>query len=137
MVSLDAKGGIIRMSVTKEEVKIYLDEVKVAVSDKRYTISAREVNHRLFEEYLITEKDAETILLSLCVEDFCKIVPNEDPRYPHERLYIFGKDVILIPRFGEKETTVSLYIKFNKLDGNYTVVISFHKQQYPLKYKFK
>ncbi|MBR3705351.1 MAG: hypothetical protein IKM19_00150 [Firmicutes bacterium] len=103
------------MSVTKEEVKIYLDEVKVAVSDKRYTISAREVNHRLFEEYLITEKDAETILLSLCVEDFCKIVPNEDPRYPHERLYI----------------------KFNKLDGNYTVVISFHKQQYPLKYKFK
>ncbi|MBR5229723.1 MAG: hypothetical protein IKW01_02610 [Firmicutes bacterium] len=125
------------MSITKEEVQIYLDDVKSAVKGKRCKISAREVNDQLFEEYLIDEEGAGVIILSLCVEDFCKTAPNEDPRYPHELLYIFGKDVNLIPRFGGKETTVSLYIKFNKLDNHYTIVVSFHKQKYPLKYKFK
>ena len=125
------------MSITRDNVQQYLDDMKVAVINKRYTIAAREVNDRLFEEYLLSEAKREEILLSLCVDDFCKTVPNEDPRYPHEILYIFGKDVVLMPRFGDKETTVSLYIKFNKLEGNYMIVISFHEQQFPLRYMFK
>ena len=32
---------------------------------------------------------------------------------------------------------VALYIKFNKLTNLYVIVISFHKQDYPLNYKFK
>ena len=42
--------------------------------------------------------------------------------------------------FGEKwnkEKTVSLYIKFNKLDGCFVIVISFHEQKYPLTYYFR
>ena len=42
-----------------------------------------------------------------------------------------------MPRYGDSEETVSLYIKFNKLTNRYVVVISFHKQEYPLTYKFK
>ena len=29
------------------------------------------------------------------------------------------------------------YIKFNKLESLYVIVISFHKQKYPLNYKFR
>lgn len=46
-------------------------------------------------------------------------------------------DVILLPKQGGDEETVSLYIKFNKLANFYIIVISFHKQDYPLVYKFK
>lgn len=32
---------------------------------------------------------------------------------------------------------VPLYIKFNKLEAKYVIVISFHKQRHSLEYKFK
>lgn len=44
------------------------------------------------------------ILLDLRIEDFCEAVQNEKPEYSHEILYVFGKEVYLLPRFGgEKE----------------------------------
>ena len=51
--------------------------------------------------------------------------------------YIFGKDINLLERFGDKERTVSLYIKFNKISDQYLFVISFHEQEHPLSYYFK
>ena len=62
---------------------------------------------------------------------------NEHNGYQHEQLYVFGKDVKLLQRFGVKDETVSLYIKFNKQENQFVVVISFHKQAYPLNYAFK
>lgn len=74
--------------------------------------------------------------MSLTTEDFCKIVRNEHIGFEHELLYIFGKDVKLLQRFGTEEEMVSLYIKFNKLENQFVIVISFHKQTYPLTYAF-
>lgn len=42
-----------------------------------------------------------------------------------------------LKRLDNREKTVSLYIKFNKLENCFVIVISFHKQKYPLKYYFK
>lgn len=69
--------------------------------------------------------------------DFSEVRYNEHKGFEHEKLYVFGKDVNLLPRFGSGEELVSLYIKFNKLESRYVIVISFHKQKYPLKYQFK
>lgn len=33
--------------------------------------------------------------------------------------------------------TVALYIKFNKTDNCYVIVVSLHEQKYPIKYCFK
>ena len=52
-------------------------------------------------------------------------------------MYVFGKDVNLLERNGTEEKTVSLYIKFNKLENCFVIVISFHEQKYPLTYYFK
>lgn len=52
-------------------------------------------------------------------------------------MYVFGKDVNLLERNGTEEKTVSLYIKFNKLENCFIIVISFHEQKYPLTYYFK
>ncbi len=69
--------------------------------------------------------------------DFSEIIQNEHKGFEHESLYVFGKDVILLERNGTEEKTVSLYIKFNKLENCFVIVISFHEQKYPLTYYFK
>lgn len=92
---------------------------------------------RTYTDYLFTEEDAKNVILSLTVYDFSGAVQNDHPQHPEEILYIFGKDISLMPRFGGSEETVSPYIKFNKLTNQYVIVISLHKQEYPLTYKFK
>ena len=69
--------------------------------------------------------------------DFSTILQNNHKGFEHEKLYVFGKDVILLERNGTEEKTVSLYIKFNKLDNCFVIVISSHEQKYPLIYYFK
>lgn len=127
-------------NITQEEVEEYLSDVKKAVSEDRYRLdrnSRRQDNIDLFINYVIDESKAKDIILSLEVMDFSEIVKNEHVGFEHEMLYIFGKDVQLLERTGTEEVTVSLYIKFNKLENNYVIVISFHEQHYPLNYYFR
>lgn len=125
------------MSVTKSDVEQYLSDVFAAVNAGRYQISPRQKNQDIYMDYVFTEEDAKKVILSLTAYDFSDAVQNDHPQYPEEILYIFGKDINLMPRYGDSEEKVSLYIKFNKLINQYVIVISFHKQEYPLTYKFK
>ncbi len=125
------------MEFTQGEIEQYLSDVFKAVRLGRYQISARTKNQELYIDYLFSEEDAKKIILSLTAEDFSEAVQNEHWKYSEEVLYIFGKEIKLMPRFDGEEEKVSLYIKFNKLENQYLIVISFHKQEYPLVYKFK
>ncbi len=128
------------MMIDRKEIEQYLAEVKKAVESDRYRIERnprRQDNIDLFLDYIIDEAKAKEILLSLTVLDFSAILQNEHKGFEHERLYVFGKDVILLERNGTEEKTVPLYIKFNKLENCFVIVISFHKQKYPLTYYFR
>ena len=128
------------MSIDKKDIEQYLSEVKEAVANDRFRLdrnARRQDNINLFHDYVIDEAKAKEIILSLTALDFSKILQNEHTGYEHERLYVFGKDVTLLERYGTEERTVSLYIKFNKLDNCFVIVISFHEQKYPLTYYFK
>ena len=125
------------LDLEKKDVCIYIEEVKKAIREGRYQVSSRDKNEELFLEYIISETEREQILLGLCAEDFCEAEPNDHPAYSEEILYVFGKEVELMPRFGGHIKTVSLYIKFNKLDNSYVIVVSFHEQKYHIKYNFK
>jgi hypothetical protein len=114
--------------------------VKEAVEKDNYRLdrnARRQDNINLFLDYVIDETIAKEIILSLTVMDFSEILQNEHKGFEHEKLYVFGKDVTLLERNGTKEKTVSLYIKFNKLENCFVIVISFHKQKYPLTYYFR
>ncbi len=128
------------MLINKKSIEQYLADVKAAVRSNRYRID-RNINRldnlNLFTDYLIDEAKAKKILLNLDVMDFSAILQNEHAGFEHELLYVFGKDVKLLERYGTKEKTVSLYIKINKLENNFVIVISFHEQKYPLKYYFR
>ena len=128
------------MSVTVEDIAAYLADVSEAVGSDRFRIELndnRQDNRQLFFDYIISESDAKKILLGLDPLDFSEIKNNDNPKFPNERLYVFGKEVMLTERFGYGEKPVSLYIKINKLQNNYVIVVSFHEGKYPIKYYFK
>ena len=91
----------------------------------------------MFFKYVINETMARKVLLELEPTDFSEILKNEHKGYEHELLYVFGKDVNLLERTGSTCKLVSLYIKFNKLENLYVIVVSMHEQRYPIKYYFK
>ena len=128
------------MNLSVSDVENYLEAVKCAVKARRYRLDMnvkRPDNRKLFQTYSLTEEDAENIILDLNAMDFSDAVPNEHVGYEHETLYIFGKEVLLIERYGTAEKLVPLYIKFNKLDNEFVIVISFHEQRHPLTCYFK
>ena len=128
------------MNIDKKDIEQYLSEVKEAVGNDRYRLERndkRQDNINLFLDYVINEAKAKEIILSLTAMDFSEILQNEHKGFEHEQLYVFGKNVILLERNGAEEKTVSLYIKFNKLENSFVIVISFHEQKYPLTYYFQ
>ena len=128
------------LDVTITDIDAYLTEVKDAIQKNRYRIelnSHRQDNRNLFFTYVLDELMAKDILLSLTAADFSEILQNEHKGYEHELLYVFGKDVELLERMGNASRTVSLYIKFNKMDNCYVIVVSLHEQKYPINYCFK
>lgn len=125
------------MKVTKSDIEKYLLDVFKSVRAGRYQISPRNKNQNIYMDYVFTEEDAKKVILSLTAFDFSDAVWNEHPQHSEEILYIFGKDVQMLPRYGGAEQKVPLYIKFNKLTNQFVIVISFHKQEYPLTYQFK
>lgn len=63
---------------------------------------------------------------------------NRNALYPEEKLYIFGKCIRLLERYGNKEKDVHLYIKINRLvSRQYVIVVSIHEQKFQLKYYFR
>lgn len=128
------------MQLQATDIEAYLTEAKRAICEGRYRLDRnfrRRKNRDLFINYVIDEQKTKEILLSLTLRDFSDVVQNEHVGYEHEQLYIFGKEVLLLERFGSRMKTVPLYIKFNKLDSSFVIVISFHEQEHPLTYYFK
>ena len=128
------------LKIEMKDIEQYLSDVREAVENDRYRIdrnSRRQDNIRLFLDYVINEAKAKDIILSLTAKDFSEVLQNEHKGYEYEQLYVFGKDVRLLERNGTDEKTVSLYIKINKLENRFVIVISFHEQKYPLTYCFR
>jgi len=128
------------LNIERESIEQYLLEVKESVKKDKYRLdhnSRRQDNIKLFLDYVIDEAKVKEVILDLNTQDFSTILQNEHKGFEHEKLYVFGKDITLLERNGTEEKTVSLYIKFNKLENCFVIVISFHEQKYPLTYYFK
>lgn len=130
----------VNLLIDESEINDYLGEAKKLILDGKFRIalnSNRLTNLSLFDEYLINEESVKSMLLNLTVYDFCEKVQNKHANFNHEWLYVFGKEIDLIKRFEEKSEMVPLYIKFNKIEDKFLIVVSFHKQKYPLVYYFQ
>ena len=129
-----------RLHRSYEEIEKYVAGVKALVGADQYRIDIsrkRQANFDLYKDYVISEAGSKNILMDLTADDFCGAVRNKHIGFEREILYIFGKDVRLWQRFGTEEEKVSLYIKLNKLENRFVIVVSFHKQSRPAAYAFK
>jgi len=123
-----------------EEIEKYLYDVRELIKKGKYTLSLNDNridNKNLIDDYVVDSEIIKSIIFDLDIKDFSEKVKNEKEGRENEILYIFGKEVKLLERYGIEEVTVPLYIKFNKLGNNYVIIISFHKQKYPIRYFFK
>lgn len=128
------------MDITKKDIEDYLSEVKESVKKNNYRLELnkrRQNNRKLFLDYIIDDEKVEEIIFALSVMDFSTILKNKHKGFEDERLYVFGKKAMLIPKYEVDEKEVDLYIKFNKIQDGYIIIISFHEQKYPLIYFFK
>lgn len=127
---------------TREQIDKILDKIKNCVRNNKYMVSLnekRKENIEFINEYNIRSKKLKNILLHLTTEDFCHTLQNTKVGYDYEILYVFVPRVRLFNVEG-KEETVDVYTKFNVLDtpnGSRTVVISFHKRNKPIDYRFR
>lgn len=128
------------MKVTKKEIRRYLKEVKDSIRKDNYQIERnenREENNKLLLKYLLDEDDIKHILLSLNIDNFSCIKKNYHKNYRYENLYVFGKKIKLLLRTLNKEKEITLYIKINKKENGYVVIVSMHEANYPINYYFK
>lgn len=118
------------LELTRIEVEKYLNRVKVAVEKDKYRIEInknRSDNRNLFENYVLSEARIKEILLSLTVDDFSERRKNNHKGFEKEILYIFGKEIKALERFGEDYKAINLYIKFNLIADDFVFIISFHE----------
>lgn len=127
---------------TKDEISSVLKTIRECIVSGRYSISMnenREKNIDFINDYNIYPKKRKQILLKITVDDFCHTLNNRRAEYEHEVLYVFVPVVELYNAFGEIER-IAVYTKFNLIErenGNFTVVVSFHKLNRPIEYLFR
>ena len=93
----------------EKDIEQYISEVKEAVENGRYRIARndrRQDNVNLFLDYVINEAKAKEIILTLTAMDFSEILQNKHQGYEHEKVYVFGKDVLFLERNGTEEKCV-------------------------------
>ena len=127
------------MEDTKNEIDDYLHDAKHLCSLNKFRVARndkRKKNERLRTKYIINNSTIKDIVLSLDVKDFIKKTKNTNKNFEEKDLYVFGKEVKLLERFGEEEKIVPLYIKINKYENEFMIFVSFHEAEFPLNYFF-
>ena len=128
------------MEVSREEIEYYLQDVKSLCSLNKYRVEMndkRQDNRKLRTKYVVDKQIEKEIIMSLEVEDFSKKTKNTNGKFDNKYLYVFGRDVKLLEKYGEEEKVIPLYIKIKKYENTFMVLISFHEANYPIKYYFK
>ena len=106
------------------------DTVRTGILGEDYTIIPRDKNRWLRRDYNITDLRIRQILLDLQMEDFVKAAKSDQPKFAQDIIYVFKKDVSLLPRWQEEADyiVVRLYIKITwPREDLKMLIISFHE----------
>lgn len=123
----------------RNQIEDYLDEIKECIARNSIAFAEeREKNRDFHLEYQLTYRKKIDIVNKLKCDDFCHTLNNYNRGFEDEVLYVFVPVVILNTVEAVRER-VSIYLKFNLLKHNNSgkeVIISFHKLERPIDYKW-
>jgi hypothetical protein len=122
---------------TREEVAEILKTIQTCVANGKFLLSQnskRAENVEFLRRYNLTATRIQHIISEIVVTDFCHGLRNEHAGYEHEVLYVFCPQVELF--YEEALEAVDIYAKFNVIDGERVIVISFHPRNFPIDYLF-
>ena len=122
----------------REEVEMALATIQTCVARDKFILSTninRTENMEFTDKYNLTVTRIKEIISKIKIEDFCYGLHNEHIGYEHEILYVFCPRIKL--PYGEKIESVDIYTKFNIINGERVIIISFHQRNYPVDYLFK
>jgi len=95
-----------------------------------FTISKREKNEYLKQEYNINDDKIIQIMMDLEPKNFIKQEKSNHLKHPEDIIYVFKKSVLLMPKWIEdaEYCNVMIYIKITWPDEqNSMFIISFHQ----------
>jgi hypothetical protein len=123
---------------TYEEISEILKTIQTCVAGDKFIISQntnRRENTEFIQRYNLTVAKVKGIISMIETDDFCYGLNNKNPGFEHEVLYVFCPQIELA--YGDAVEAVDIYSKFNIIDNERVVVISFHRRNYPIDYLFK
>lgn len=80
------------LDFSPQQIKEYLELFRKCVLEGKYSIAKnckRRQNISFIEKYKITAKKEKEILLGIQLDDFGYGLPNDNPEFPDEILYVF------------------------------------------------
>ncbi len=95
-----------------------------------FTISKREKNEYLKQQYNINDDKIIEIMMDLETKDFIKKEKSNNLLHPEDIIYVFKKSVLLMPKWIEdaEYCNVMIYIKITWPDEQkFMFIISFHQ----------
>ena len=123
---------------TYDEVSEILKTIQSCVAGDRFIISQninRAENIEFITKHNLTMVRIKNIISRIETDDFCYGLRNENIGFKHEVLYVFCPQIELA--YGNTVEVVDVYSKFNIINNERVVVISFHQRNYPIEYLFK
>jgi len=123
---------------TYDEVTEILKTIKVCIINDNFIVSQnanRAENNEFIAEYNLTMAKIKAIVTNIETDDFCYGLQNENVGFEHEVLYVFCPQTEL--PYGDAIHAVDIYSKFNIIDEQRVVIISFHQRNHPISYLFK
>jgi len=125
-------------SYTFDEISEILKTIQTCVAKDKFIISQnvnRAENNAFIAKFNLTTAKIKNIISLIEPDSFCYGLHNENVGYEHEILYVFCPQLVLA--YGDADEAVDVYSKFNVIDDERVVVISFHQRNYPVNYLFK
>ena len=125
------------MELKFAEVEKLVAKIKEAIENDMYAIDfSKDKNASFVSEYLASEERLKNILLGLDVYDYSEARESDSDNFAGHIVYIFGKEATFIEQSNYQPIEVPLYIKLDYISNEFVFVISFHRQEWPLKYAF-
>lgn len=126
------------LNYTYEEVSLILETIKTCVAKDKFIISRntkRKENIEFISKYNLFTAKIKAVISKINPDDFCYGLNNTHIGYEHEILYVFCPQVELA--YGDTVEFVDIYTKFNIINNEQVIVISFHQRNHPINYLFK